>query len=119
MKIVVNKCYGGFGLSDKACKRLIELGIRHFESFEKLTEDSENPYIIDSHDSLCGDYYTNFNKEKYRTHPLLIQVIEELGEKEASSKLANLRILDIPDNIQYEIDDYDGIETIHEIHRSW
>ena len=26
---------------------------------------------------------------------------------------------EIPDDVEWEIDDYDGIETIHEVHRSW
>jgi len=28
-------------------------------------------------------------------------------------------VVDIPDDIEYEIDDYDGIESVHEAHRSW
>jgi len=54
-----------------------------------------------------------------RNDPILIQVVEELGEEAASGKLAELKIVDIPNGIKWEIDDYDGIETVHEQHASW
>ena len=31
----------------------------------------------------------------------------------------NDKIIEIPDDIEWEIDNYDGIESIHEKHRSW
>lgn len=55
----------------------------------------------------------------YRRHPKLIAAIEKVGEKEASGQLAEVRIVDIPDGIEWEIYEYDGIETVHEKHRSW
>ena len=99
-KIVVNKCFGGFGLSVEAIKRLQELrGKSYNEEYNKI--------------SVKDDF-----RGKERTDPLLIQVVEELGDK-ASSRYANLKIIEIPDGIDWEIDEYDGLETIHEVHRSW
>lgn len=58
-----------------------------------------------------------------RHDPLLVQVVEELGPDKhregASGRCAQLHIVEIPDGVQYEIDEYDGMESIHEIHRSW
>jgi hypothetical protein len=48
----------------------------------------------------------------------LVQVIEELGE-EANGSHAKLEVIEIPDGVEYTIDEYDGIESIHEKHRSW
>jgi hypothetical protein len=48
----------------------------------------------------------------------LIQVIEELGVK-AAGGFADLKIVEIPDGTNYEIDEYDGMESIHEVHQSW
>lgn len=48
----------------------------------------------------------------------LISVIEELGE-EANDEYSKLKIVEIPDGVQWEIDDYDGWETIEEVHRVW
>lgn len=53
-----------------------------------------------------------------RTDKLLIQVIEELGE-EANGNCASLKIVEIPDGIDYSIEEYDGNEHIAESHRTW
>jgi hypothetical protein len=53
-----------------------------------------------------------------RADPLLVRVVEELGE-EANGSFAKLKVVEIPDGVDYQIDDYDGVESIHEKHRSW
>jgi hypothetical protein len=53
-----------------------------------------------------------------RIDPDLIRVVEELGEA-ANGSCAQLKVIEIPDGIEYFIDEYDGIETIREEHRSW
>lgn len=58
------------------------------------------------------------NRIEDREDKLLIQVIEELKE-EANGYCAKLKIVEIPDDVQYEIEDYDGLEHISEIHRTW
>ena len=39
--------------------------------------------------------------------------------KESWGFCAELKIVEIPDNIGYDISEDDGIESIHEQHRSW
>ena len=53
-----------------------------------------------------------------RTSVHLILAVETLKEK-ANGSSASLRIIEIPDGIDYFIDEYDGRESIHEQHRSW
>lgn len=53
-----------------------------------------------------------------RYSPALVQVVEELGEL-ANGQHAALSIVDVPDDVTWYIDDYDGIETVREEHRSW
>lgn len=84
MKVVINTCYGGFNLSDKAMEML---GIDYSWKIE-------------------------------RTDPNLVKVVESLGE-EANGHLSRLKVVEIPDDVEWFIDDYDGIETIHEKHRIW
>ena len=153
MKVVVNKCYGGFGLSVKALMKLIEMKsgiiekntIQHYyggsddykkrnapcydpnwkEKFEKDSKDKKSDlgngfYTFDWVGTLTDDKYiytvNSYNLD--RTNPDLIKVVEDMGE-EASGDHAELEIIEIPDGVEYEIDEYDGIESIHEVHRSW
>jgi len=101
MKIVINTDYGGFSVSKKVYD---ELGFK-WKGHGYLKNDD---FGIES-----GDYYA------YRADPRLIKAIEKIGEKEASGDLASLEIVEIPDDVDWEIDEYDGWESIHERHRVW
>lgn len=62
------------------------------------------------------------NRELSRHDPLLVRVVEELGGEHrqgASGAHAELRIVEIPEGVDYEIDEYDGMEHIAEKHRTW
>lgn len=82
-KVVLNKCYGGFNLSEKACKRL-----------EELTGKKVVP--------------SDYSGEEKRTDTFLIQVVKEMGE-EASGEGANLQVVIV--GISTMID-YDGKEYL-------
>lgn len=133
MKIVVNKCYGGFGLSAKAVVYFLKLkgkkayfydGLKEYKKIK--SEEAEKSYFFHVATKDLGAKTTSGKLNKHywsynsieRTDPDLIETIEKLG-KEANSKYSALRVVDIPDGIEWEIDEYDGIETVHEKHRSW
>jgi hypothetical protein len=90
MKIVTNDCYGGFSLSDEATKE-----------YEKRTGKTEV-----------------YSRDIPRDDKTLVEIVEEWGER-ANGESAELSVKEIPDDVSWEIDEYDGIETIHEKHRSW
>ena len=48
----------------------------------------------------------------------LVQIVEELG-KEANGPSSELGIIEIPDGIEWQIEDYDGREWVAEKHRIW
>lgn len=48
----------------------------------------------------------------------LIDVIEELGEK-SWGKHSKLKIVQVPEDVKYTIEEYDGNEWVAEIHRTW
>lgn len=54
-----------------------------------------------------------------RTDVTLIKTVEELGSEAASGSCAKLKVIEIPDGIQWEIEEYDGFESVHEKHASW
>lgn len=78
-------------------------------SFDNDTPDSSNEYF-------SAHYLTNSPDD--RTDPDLIAVVEELGPA-ASGSCAKLKIVEIPDGINWKIDEYDGYESVEEVHRSW
>jgi hypothetical protein len=53
-----------------------------------------------------------------RDDTYLIQVIKELKE-EANGFASNLKIVEIPDDVNWIIEDYDGAEHVAEVHRTW
>ncbi len=138
-KIVLNKCYGGFGLSMKATQRYAELkgfkiyfykqikyalsdGKAEYERIDNLNEKPPLSHSVKKDfgktiDKLNDKYYFSTHELK-RDDEMLVQVVEELGDK-ANGEHAKLEIVEIPTSIEWEIDDYDGIESIHEKHRSW
>ncbi len=91
MKVVINTCFGGFCLSKEAY------------DFLGLEWDR------------FGYAYNGYDK---RTDPKLIECVETLGYK-ADGRFANLKVVEIPDDVEWEINYYDGIESIHEVHRVW
>lgn len=112
-KIVINQDFGGFSLSDRAIERYCELkGIR----FEKMT-DRDTPYYYHA-GSLGDDEQMIWENNFDRDDPALVQTVEELGE-EAYGRYAILKIVEIPDDVEWVIQEYDGRETIHEKHRIW
>lgn len=138
MKIAINKCYGGFSLSNKAiemimkrkglgCYRYKQTKFHHSDGIDEYIriDDNEPSSFVSYSTTDLGETIEKIPNENYwyyrnlkRTDKDLVSVIEELGN-EASGKYGRLVVIEIPDDVDWEIDDYDGIETIHEKHRVW
>ena len=139
MKVVINGCFGGFGLSDKA--EDLYANKSGFELFryrqkEYAHRGGKDLYVRSTSDTRGfshafkvdhGDSFSEWPKEDGgywysggidRDDKILIEVVEELG-KESSGSCASLEIVEIPDGISWEISEYDGNETVEESHRSW
>ena len=91
MKVVINRCFGGFGLSDEA---------------------------MQLYAAKKGIKLEGFYDEIPRDDPVLVEVVEHLGEA-ANDWAAKLKVVEIPEGVDWYIDDYDGIEQIAERHRTW
>lgn len=119
MKVVINTCYGGFGLSNKAYEKLIDYGIptEDYSEEKDLNGEYDEKKIIFKSIIPHIKYFDSFLSED-RTNELLIKVIENL-DKEANGPHAKLKIVEIPDDVNYIIEEYDGLEHIAEVHRTW
>ncbi len=111
-KIVINKSYGKFCLSHKAFIRLRELGQR-----EALQEADPGVYWP----SGAGPREPRLNSCGAlipRDDQNLVQVMEEL-RAEANGHCAELKVVEIPQDVQWEIEKAGGVEHVSEVHRTW
>jgi len=91
-RIVINDCYGGFGLSDKAMEK--------YKSMAGIDDDLFYHYDIE------------------RDDPYLIKIVREMGAA-ANGDFSNLKIVEVPADVDWIIQEYDGIEWVAEKHRTW
>ncbi len=103
MKVVINRRFGGYCLSDEALQ------------YMGLTLEP-NLYSLRDGRDLMTNMRTPFQND--RSNPLLVKCVEELGER-ANGRVAELHVVEIPDGVTFEITEYDGMEEIHEAYRVW
>lgn len=117
-KVVINQCFGGFGVSQAAYEKLIEWGFptRKYDKSENFNGD--NVIYEGGTTILGGGKYWDVCLGQDRTNPLLVRVVEELAAA-ANGKCAELAIVEVPDDVSWEIDEYDGNEHVAESHRTW
>lgn len=91
-RIVINDCYGGFSLSDAAVARYKQMaGITHDDFYDRLI-DRDDAYLV--------------------------KIVREMGA-DANGSCANLKIVEIPEDVSWHIGEYDGAEWVAEDHRTW
>ena len=134
MKILINTCFGGYHLSHEAMLRYAELkGIAVYP--ENNLGSLYTYWLVPENERVDQSNWPSMSKEEqkassklyeeqtlcsrgFRTDPTMIQVVEELGDK-ADGRFAELKIVEIPDGMAYTIEEYDGMEHIAEVRRTW
>ena len=142
MKIVINNTYGGFELSPFAIKEYLKLKGKEAYFYDMQFQDKDVVYT--KKDDFTGkelflacftkDFGSRFKSKDItktedriysftardidRTDEDLIKVVENLKEK-ANTMCSELKIIDIPDDVDWEIEEYDGMEWVSEKHRTW
>ena len=91
-KIVINTCYGGFGLSEQQ--------LNEYKDRAGITDKSFSYWHI------------------ARDCPHLVAMVEE-GGTNIGGMYSDLRIVDVPDDVKWHIHEYDGLEHVAENHRTW
>jgi hypothetical protein len=135
-KIVINNCFGGFSLSDEAFELYLQKkGIKYYKYTGRFYKISGSDYFTvpkEKYDRLAKKWYKedgNYkrineknwylsNMDIKRDDPVLVEVVEKLKDK-ANGHCAKLKIVEIPSEIDWEIEEYDGLEEVSEKHRSW
>ena len=108
MKIVINKCYGGFSISRKAAEFMAARGNERARL--ELEQSKKRFYGY--------GYVEGMSRAYERNDPDLVAAVEALG-KEASGECASLSVVEIPDDVDWYIEEYDGSEWVAEKHRTW
>jgi len=109
MRVVINDSVGGFRLSEAGileyCKNK-GWATRIFRELSPLHNVAANGNIV-------------YSREIERHDPALVVAVEKLG-RSADGPNSHLKIVDIPDGVEYIIcDDDSGVEWIAEKHRTW
>ena len=92
MKVVVNRTFGGFKIPEK---------------------------LVDELGWYCVYFKGDEDDPDYNAHtaPDLIEALERMTQN--GENIWPLEIVEIPDDVVWYIEDYDGKEWIHEKHRVW
>ena len=149
MKVIINKGLGNFTLSNEALLLLIKLKPEavdktplkdsylfydsteeyktisfkegFFEYIPQFGNDSRSDDGVLIKDNIVYTFNTiSLNTQKYRSDPVIISIIEELKEK-ANPHGGELKIIEIPEGVDFYIDSDDTFdtETVVERHRRW
>lgn len=101
-KVVINTRHGGFGLSREA---------QDMYCAQKGIDPGEW--------SSFGTYENFHEYELERDDPVLVDVVERLGEQAGNYNYSSLKIVEIPEDVKWTIEEYDGAEWVAEVHRTW
>lgn len=141
-RVVINTAHGGFGLSNEAVLRYFDLtGTPVWSEFDTtyptlkmvtywLVPPGPNRVAGDPgnwHNMSLAErqaHNATYSKQVFtpreiaRDDPLLIKVVNELGDN-ANGAHAKLKVVEIPADVDWVIDEYDGAEWVAEKHRTW
>ena len=137
-KVVINTCFGGFGLSEAAMHAYAarkgitlypeksEFGLTTYWTLPR----GERPKTLTTKEWMRASQgereasnkahseSTIYERDIPRDDPDLVAVVDELGDK-ANGRCAALLVVEIPGDVNWEIDEYDGNEYVAEVHRTW
>ena len=113
-QIVINTCYGEFGLTREAQLEYLRQANITYSLRPQVDRDTQN--------RLGDRIFVNDKPFDHRNiprdDPALVSVVRQLGSK-SWGEYAKLKIVKIPRDIDWYIDDYDGKEWVAEKHRTW
>ena len=141
IKVVINKCHGGFGLSHEAVLLYLDRsgrqvwveendkfgGLIPFTYYlvppeQRIEGDPDNWHEMtlaerQAHNAAYSDTVFQ-DRDLARDDPALVAVVQELGAK-ADGRHAELKVVEIPNDVNWYIEEYDGCEWVAERHRTW
>lgn len=144
-KIVINNQFGGFGLSSQGeIEYLKRQGKQLFcytdpthsfraakdEKIYQKVDPDKKPFLMSytttkdlgelaSAEEVFDEANYFYSTDLKRDDPDLVAIIEEFGSEAISGAHATLKIVEIPDDVAWHIEEYDGNEHVAEDHETW
>jgi hypothetical protein len=148
VKVVINACFGGFSLSPAgAAAYLARQGKPAFfyvEDRESSARPGDRDYVrVGEPEARAAFMFTTLSedigervpseviwpgrnahpaywddRDIERDDPDLVAIVEADAET-VSGNHAKLQVVEIPDDVAWEIEEYDGLERVAEQHRTW
>lgn len=110
MKVVINKCFGGFELSEE--------GMESYLNSKNIFYEKRKGFGLLSFYDEKGEYISPYIYDHGRNDPDLINVVETLGER-SFGPCSKLEIVNIPDDVKYEIEEHDGWEKLKIVYKDF
>ena len=104
-KIVISRCFGGFGLSVDARREYLT------RAGKKWSERPGEFALLGPTFTVDGEDYWS-ERDLSRSDPVLVALVEERGSDWASGDHARLEVVELPAGTLYRIDEYDGNESV-------
>lgn len=142
MKVVVNGCYGGFSISLECAELMESMGSvkakeeldeyrKRLKQFDYRKKHGKWPKSVSKkEETYLQIEFDNGGKPRWygyilrddpvdRSDKHLVLAVSILGSERASGEHAELKIVEIPDDVEWYIAEYDGLEHVAEKHRTW
>ena len=115
VEVVINNRHGGFGLSTEAVEWLREHDYAAGDRCKLPGEEYDDGSGVV--DSFIGPV-APIDDDSFRAAEGVVEAVKELGS-DANGDHASLEIVEVPEGVDWTIEEYDGAEWVAEEHRTW
>jgi len=105
IKVVISTDFGGFNLSGEVCEFIAKVN-----GWTRCADDYGYDYLLDTSGSRLDSW--NIPRDNLG----LVEAIEKLG---SNGVYENLKVVKVPEGVNWYIAEYDGKEWVAERHRTW
>jgi hypothetical protein len=113
-RVVINTQYGGFNLSREAS--LLYLDLAGLAYTLEPQEDRDAQTRLGDRIMVNGREF--WHRDIPRDDPALVATVRRLGS-DACGEYATLKVVEVPADVDWFVDEYDGKEWVAEKHRIW